>query len=74
MSTSGGLIFSGDEDGYFMAFDARTGKNLWKINTGTSIKTAPITYMVAGRQYITIPSGAAVLTFALPAAKGAATK
>jgi alcohol dehydrogenase (cytochrome c) len=66
MSTSGGLIFSGDEDGYFMAFDAKSGKNLWRINTGSAIKTAPITYMVNGRQYVTMPSGGAVLTFALP--------
>ncbi len=66
MSTSGGLIFAGDEDGYLMAFEAQTGKLLWKINTGSAIKTAPITYLVSGRQYITIPSGAAVLTFALP--------
>ena len=66
MSTSGGLIFSGDEDGYFMAFDAKSGKNLWKLNTGNRIVTAPITYMVDGRQYVTMPSGSALLTFALP--------
>ena len=66
MATSGGLIFSGDEDGYFMAFDAKSGKNLWKINTGNRLVTAPITYMVSGRQYVTMPSGAALLTFALP--------
>ena len=66
LATSGGLVFSGDEDGYFMAFDARTGKNLWKINTGNRLVTAPITYMVGGRQYVTMPSGAALLTFALP--------
>ena len=66
MSTSGGLIFSGDEDGYFTAFDARTGKNLWRINTGNRIATAPVTYMVDDRQYVTIPSGAALITFALP--------
>jgi alcohol dehydrogenase (cytochrome c) len=66
MSTSGGLIFSGDEDGYFMAFDARTGKNLWHINTGNRLVTAPITYSVNGRQYVVMPSGAALLGFALP--------
>ncbi|MDQ6758592.1 MAG: PQQ-dependent dehydrogenase, methanol/ethanol family [Acidobacteriota bacterium] len=66
MATSGGLVFSGDEDGYFMAFDAKTGKNLWKINTGNRLVTAPTTYMVSGRQYVTMPSGAALLTFALP--------
>ncbi len=66
LATSGGLIFSGDEDGYLMAFDAKTGRNLWKINTGNRLVTAPITYMVDGRQYVTMPSGAALLTFALP--------
>jgi len=66
MATSGGLIFSGDEDGYFMAFDAKTGKNLWRINTGNRLVTAPITFMVDDRQYVTMPSGAALLTFALP--------
>ena len=66
LSTAGGLIFAGDEDGYLMAFNARTGENLWKLNTGTRLVTAPITYEVDGRQYVTMPSGGAVLTFALP--------
>ncbi|MGI8989799.1 MAG: PQQ-dependent dehydrogenase, methanol/ethanol family [Bryobacteraceae bacterium] len=66
LSTAGNLIFAGDEDGYLMAFDAVSGKNLWKINTGNRLVTSPITYMVDGRQYVTMPSGAAVLTFALP--------
>ena len=66
LSTSGGLIFSADEDGYMMAFDAKTGKNLWKMNTGNRIVNSPMTYMVNGRQYVTIPSGAVLITFALP--------
>lgn len=66
LSTAGGLIFAGDQDGYFMAFDAKTGKNLWHINTGNPIVNSPITYLVKGRQYVTMPSGSAVLTFALP--------
>jgi len=65
MSTSGGLIFTGDEDGYFMALDAASGKNLWKINTGNRLVTGPITYLVDGRQFVTMPSGAALITFAL---------
>ena len=65
LATSGGLIFAGDEDGYLMAFDAKNGKLLWKLNTGNRLVTGPITYMVNGRQYITMPSGAAVITFAL---------
>lgn len=66
MSTSGGLVFAGDEDGYFMAFDAANGKLLWKLNTGNRLVTSPITYMLDGRQYMTMPSGGALLTFALP--------
>jgi alcohol dehydrogenase (cytochrome c) len=66
MSTSGGLIFAGDEDGYFMAFDAKAGKILWSMNTGNRLVTSPVTYMVEGRQYVTMPSGAALMTFALP--------
>jgi alcohol dehydrogenase (cytochrome c) len=66
LSTSGGLIFAGDEDGYLMAFDARSGKNLWKFNTGNRLVSSAITYSVNGRQYIAMPSGAVVLAFALP--------
>ena len=66
LATSGGLIFAGDEDGYLMAFDAKTGKNLWKIYTGNELASSPMTYSVAGKQYVTLPSGAAILTFALP--------
>lgn len=66
LSTSGDLIFAGDEDGYFMAFDARSGKLLYKLNTGNRLVTSPVTYLLDGRQYVTMPSGGALLTFALP--------
>ena len=66
LSTSGGLIFGGDEDGSLIALDARTGKNLWHFNTGARLVAAPITYLVNGRQYVAMPSGAALLAFALP--------
>lgn len=66
LSTSGGLIFAGDEDGYLMAFDAKTGVHLWKLGTGSRLVSSPITWMLHGRQYVTMPSGAALLNFALP--------
>jgi alcohol dehydrogenase (cytochrome c) len=66
LSTAGGLIFAGDEDGYLMAFDAKSGRNLWKFNTGYRLVSAPITWEVDGRQYLTMPSGGSLLTFALP--------
>jgi len=66
LSTSGGLVFAADEDGYLMAADAKTGKILWRIYTGTRLSTSPMTFMLDGRQYLTMGSGAAVMTFALP--------
>ena len=66
LATAGNLLFAGDEDGYLMAFQADTGKLLWKINTGNRLATSPITYELNGKQYVTMPSGAALLTFALP--------
>jgi alcohol dehydrogenase (cytochrome c) len=66
LSTSGGLLFAGDEDGYLVALDSASGKLLWKMNTGAAHASAPITYMVDGRQYVSMPAGAALITFALP--------
>ena len=67
LTTAGGLVFSADEDGYLMAFDAKSGTNLWKFNTGTGhLVTSPMTYSVKGRQYLTMPAGGAIITFALP--------
>jgi alcohol dehydrogenase (cytochrome c) len=68
MSTASGLVFSGDQEGNFIAFDAASGKQLWHYQTGTSIwGAAPMTYMLDGRQQVLIASGAALLSFALPA-------
>jgi len=66
LATAGNLIFAGDEDGYLMALRADTGKLLWRVNTGSRIVSSPITYELDGKQYVSIPSGAALLTFALP--------
>ena len=66
LATSGNLLFAGDEDGYLMAFNAKTGELLWKINTGNRLATSPITFEIDGKQYITMPSGSALLAFALP--------
>jgi alcohol dehydrogenase (cytochrome c) len=63
---AGELVFAGDEEGYLMAFQAETGKILWKFSTGNRLVTSPITYMVDKRQYIAMPSGSALIVFALP--------
>lgn len=67
MSTASGLVFASDNEGNFMAFDSRTGKNLWHYKTGTPIwGAAPMTYMLDGRQYVLINSGTTIVAFALP--------
>ncbi len=67
MSTASGLVFAGDNEGNFMAFDARTGKNLWRYATGTPIwGAAPMTFMLDGRQHVVIASGTTLLSFSLP--------
>ena len=67
LSTASGVVFSGDNEGNFMAFESRTGKNLWHYPTGSGIwGGGPMTYMLDGRQYVLIPSGATLVAFALP--------
>ena len=67
MSTAAGLVFAGDNEGNFMAFEARTGKHLWRYSTGTPIwGAAAMTYLLDGRQFVLIPSGTTLLAFALP--------
>jgi len=66
MTTASGLVFTGDNDGFFYAFDAMTGKELWRFQVGAPVwGTAAISYMLDGRQYVVIPAGTAVTAFAL---------
>jgi alcohol dehydrogenase (cytochrome c) len=57
LSTSGGLVFTGEPNGNFNAWDARTGRVLWKYQTGNGIHSNPVTYSVRGKQYIAVPTG-----------------
>jgi alcohol dehydrogenase (cytochrome c) len=67
LTTASGLVFAGDGDGNLMAFDSRTGKNLWHYQLGFSMRaTAGTTYMLDGRQYLLVPSGSTLIAFALP--------
>ena len=70
MSTASGLLFTGDNDGYFYAFEAATGKQLWKFQTGAPVwGSAPVTYMLDGRQWVLTTAGLTFTAFALPAAQ-----
>ena len=66
LSTAGGLVCSGNREGFFFALDARTGKPLWRFQTGGLIWSNPITFEVDGRQHVAIPAGQAIFVFALP--------
>lgn len=68
VSTSGRLIFGGDGE-IFQAWDAETGAELWRFETGGKITAAPVTYEQSGRQYVTVAAGRSILTFALPETK-----
>jgi len=64
LTTAGNVLFSGGRNGDFYALDARDGKLLWETNLGPSVSAGPMTYMVNGKQYVSIQTGSALFTFA----------
>ena len=57
MTTAGNLVFWGTPEGFLKAADAKTGKELWKFQTGSGIVAPPITWEQDGEQYISVVSG-----------------
>ena len=57
LTTSGGLVFTGTPEGYLKAFDAETGKELWKFQTGSGVVGCPVTWEMDGEQYLAVASG-----------------
>ena len=70
LATAGGVVFGGTAFGHLLALDAATGELLWRQQLGAPIKSAPISYAVAGKQYITLAADAVLYTFALPSSVG----
>lgn len=77
VATSGGVLFTGDLDGNFLAMNSATGAPLYRFNTGGSVGGGTVSYEQDGKQYVAITSGAvsaffggngppAVVVFALP--------
>ena len=66
LSTAGGVVFTGDAEGNFIALDAGSGKALWHFQCGASVYSSPMTYAVNGKQYVAVAAGSALFTFALP--------
>ncbi len=66
MTTAGGVVFFGDDAGSFEAVDVRNGKPLWHFNTGQDISASPMSYAIAGKQFVAVAAGSDVFSFALP--------
>ncbi len=66
LSTAGGLVFTGDAEGNFIALDTTTGKPLWHFQMGGAVYAAPMAFAVDGKEYVAIAAGSAVYAFGLP--------
>jgi hypothetical protein len=76
LATAGGLVFTGEGNGNFNAYDSKTGKLLWQFNGGAGCNSAPMTFEWNGEQFIAVacggnfqlsyPLGNSVYVFGLP--------
>jgi alcohol dehydrogenase (cytochrome c) len=66
LTTAGNLLFFGDDAESFEAVDAATGRPLWHFNTGQKFVASPMTYAVAGIQYVAIAAESDIFVFTLP--------
>jgi quinohemoprotein ethanol dehydrogenase len=57
VAPAGNVVFQGAADGWFSAYDARTGARLWHQNVGMGIIGSPTTYSVGDKQYVAILAG-----------------
>jgi alcohol dehydrogenase (cytochrome c) len=76
LATAGDLVFVGEGNGSFDAYDAKTGELLWQFNCGAGVNAPPVTYQIDGKQYVAVAAGGnalfgfrqgeSVIAFALP--------
>ncbi len=57
LTTASDVLFHGEPDGKFQAYNARDGKLLWEFQTGAGADAPAITYEIDGVQYVAIASG-----------------
>jgi alcohol dehydrogenase (cytochrome c) len=65
LSTAGGLVFGGSNEGNLFALDAATGKPLWNFQAGAPAQGNPVSYEFEGKQYIAITAGRALMVFTI---------
>ena len=61
----GGLLFGGDTNGHFRAFDPETGAVLWDVNLGSPVSGYPISYSANGKQFIAVSTGNSLVSAGL---------
>jgi len=57
LATGGGLVFTGESNGKFAAYNSSNGKELWSFNAGAGVNAPPSTYTVGGKQYVVVAAG-----------------
>ncbi len=76
LATAGDLVFNGEGNGLFRAFDAKTGKKLWEYQCGAGVNAPAVSYTAGGKQYVAVAAGGntqidfkrgnSVMVFSLP--------
>lgn len=76
LATAGDLVFNGEGNGLFRAFNASNGKLLWQYQCGAGVNAPAVSYTVGGKQYVAVAAGGntqldfkrgnSVIVFALP--------
>jgi PQQ-dependent dehydrogenase (methanol/ethanol family) len=82
LATAGGVVFTGTNDQQVLAFDAKSGKQVWTYKADGGVNAPPISYAVNGRQFVAVAAGGNyqlntprnddLLVFALPSGGGQA--
>ena len=57
LATAGHLVFTGEGNGLFKAYDDRTGSELWRFQAGAGVNAPPSSYTVGGRQFVVVAAG-----------------
>ncbi len=57
LATAGGLVFAGEGNGLFKAYDSANGAELWRFQAGAGVNAPPSSYTVEGQQYIVVAAG-----------------
>lgn len=57
LATAGGLVFFGEGNGWFRAYDSGSGELKWQFQCGAGVNSQPVSYIVNGKQYIAAFAG-----------------